>query len=150
MKPFLFTAIKTGRYTHEKKTRDIKEVKRLQEVEKLKAEGRYHGDQEAMVDVTDTAELERIVKHITDVHKQHTPHTPEFFAKLPQKEKEFLVRMFILLFLNYISYLFFGGGGEVFIVIFYGGGVKSSYIRLCTGWERGADFWHFRAYILCE
>ena len=99
MKPFLFTAIKTGRYTHEKKTRDIKEVKRLQEVEKLKAEGRYHGDQEAMVDVTDTAELERIVKHITDVHKQHTPHTPEFFAKLPQKEKEFLVRIdyFVLL-----------------------------------------------------
>ena len=39
------------------------------------------------------AELEAMVEHITEVHRQHTPHTAEFFAMLPQKEKEFLVRL---------------------------------------------------------
>ena len=107
---FVVAAIKTGRYTHEKKTRDIREVKRLQEVEKLKREGRYVDTATTTTatskrssaparlttpasspDVPDNAELEKIIKDITDVHMQHTPHTPEFFAKLPQKEKEFLV-----------------------------------------------------------
>lgn len=39
------------------------------------------------------SELEAMVEHITEVHRQHTPHTAEFFAMLPQKEKEFLVTL---------------------------------------------------------
>ena len=36
-------------------------------------------------------ELEKIIRCITLVHLQQTPHTPEFFEKLPQREKEFMV-----------------------------------------------------------
>lgn len=83
------TAIKTGRYTHQKKTKDIEEVKRLQLVEKMKADGQT-------VIETQEEELEKIIEHITTVHKQQTPHTPEFFEKLPEKEKEFMVWFFSL------------------------------------------------------
>ena len=122
---FVASAIKTGRYTHDKRTRDIKEVKRLQHVEKLRQGGfdpataphpgasperlspvpsieRRRSPKAAAarrVEPTETftksglsaAELDAMVEHITEVHRQHTPHTAEFFAMLPQKEKEFLV-----------------------------------------------------------
>ena len=126
---YFVVAIKTGRYTHEKRTRDIKEVKRLQHVEKLRQEGvdpsslpapchpvprvppRESSNErkkvskavaqqqraDAIGSLTSSglsvAELEAMVEHITEVHRQHTPHTAEFFAMLPQKEKEFLVRL---------------------------------------------------------
>ncbi|ELU17328.1 hypothetical protein CAPTEDRAFT_219555 [Capitella teleta] len=80
------TAIKTGRYTHEKKTKDIEEVKRLQHRQRLLRDGKLpvlpSNDRER--------ELEKIIRHITTIHMQQTPHTPEFFKKLPEKEKEFL------------------------------------------------------------
>ena len=41
-------------------------------------------------------ELEKIISHITQVHKQQTLHTPEFFEKLPEKEREFLVNSLLL------------------------------------------------------
>ena len=113
----LFTAIKTGRYTHEKKTKDIEEVKRLQVQLRLKAnksepmsisgeESQSLGSSPTSLSSRSSAspmslaspgspaseeELEQIIQHITSIHQQQTPHTPEFFAKLPEKEKEFLV-----------------------------------------------------------
>ena len=80
------TAIKTGRYTHEKKTRDIEEVKRLQSRAATINKGR------GLPETTQReAELERIIKHITAAHLAQTPHSPEFFQKLPEKEAEYLV-----------------------------------------------------------
>jgi len=80
-------AIKTGRYTHEKKTRDIQEVKRLQQQQKLLSEGKLPL---ICYDPLSPSKLEKIIQQITQVHVQQTPHTPEFFEKLPEKEKEFL------------------------------------------------------------
>ena len=87
----MFSAIKTGRYTHEKKTRDIEEVKRLQNREAVQNKARgiqSTADREA--------ELERIIKHITTAHLEQTPHSPEFFQKLPEKEAEYLVCAFVV------------------------------------------------------
>lgn len=80
-------AIKTGRYTHEKKTRDIEEVKRLQQQQRMQLDGTLV---QPMVENREQ-ELERIIRQITAVHLQQTPHTPEFFEKLPEREREFLV-----------------------------------------------------------
>lgn len=88
---FLYPAIKTGRYTHEKKTRDIQEVKRLQQQQKLLSEGKLPL---MCYDPLSPSKLEKIIQQITQVHVQQTPHTPEFFEKLPEKEKEFLVSDF--------------------------------------------------------
>lgn len=80
-------AIKTGRYTHEKKTKDIQEVKRLQLQQKLLSEGKLLP---AECHPMNKSKLESIVKNITQIHVLQTPHTPEFFDKLPDKEKEYL------------------------------------------------------------
>lgn len=62
-------------------------MKRLQHRERLLRDGKLpvlpSNDRER--------ELEKIIRHITTIHMQQTPHTPEFFKKLPEKEKEFLV-----------------------------------------------------------
>ena len=93
----VFTAIKTGRYTHAKKTKDIEEVKRLQLQEQMKRDGMRVLTPEDRVN-----DLEKIIRHITTVHQQQTPHTPEFFEKLPQKEKEFLVRKSVVKIISVI------------------------------------------------
>ena len=67
-------------------------MKRLQKREKMKAEGQI------VVETLDE-ELEKIIKHITSIHQQQTPHTPEFFEKLPEKEKEFLASLKVILFM---------------------------------------------------
>ena len=84
------SAIKTGRYTHEKKNRDIEEVKRLELQAKMKKEGKMMLTPEER-----EKELDRIIRHITTVHLQQTPHTPDFFEKLPEREAEFLVSIYI-------------------------------------------------------
>ena len=90
----ILSAIKTGRYTHEKKTRDIREVKQLQNREAVVQNGRpniYTPIRRVMDYVEHNDKLETIIKHITAVHLQQTPHTTEFFEKLPKKENDFLV-----------------------------------------------------------
>ena len=37
-------------------------------------------------------ELQKLIETITEVHLEQTPHTQEFYAKLPDKEAQFLVR----------------------------------------------------------
>jgi len=81
------SAIKTGRYTHEKKTKDIEEVKKLELQAKMKEEGKI-----LLTPEDRERELEKIISHITSVHLQQTPHTPEFFEKLPEREAKFLER----------------------------------------------------------
>ena len=97
----MFTAIKTGRYTHEKKTRDIEEVKRLQRREAVQNTKRGIQSPEDR-----EAELEKIIKHITAAHLQQTPHSPDFFQKLPQREAEYLVGV--------VWGMLIGGGGLSF------------------------------------
>ena len=87
-------AIKTGRYTHAKKTKDIQEVKRLQRKQLLREE---QTDSSQLLpcsvhsDVIDDETAEEILDKIMNVHRQQTPHTPEFFEKLSQKEQDYLV-----------------------------------------------------------
>lgn len=106
-------AIKTGRYTHEKKTKDIQEVKRLQQQQQRIQDG---GTCDVTTDVNDvTTEtcdvtscsalvvdetVERLIEEITLIHEQQTPHTREFFDRLPAKENEYVVS-YLLTLLTY-------------------------------------------------
>jgi len=94
-----FSAIKTGRYTHEKKTRDIEEVKRIVQ-HRLRAQAARkltvlsNADTVSLVNsmrpvkVLSVEEIEQIVRHITDAHLLQTKYILE---KLPEKEREYLV-----------------------------------------------------------
>ena len=82
----LLTAIKTGRYTHEKRTRDIEEVKKLEQRAKSKDDGSM-----LSLPAVRLRELDDMIEHITNVHLENTPHTPHFFATLPEREAKFLV-----------------------------------------------------------
>lgn len=91
-------AIKTGRYTHEKKTRDIEEVKRIVQ-HRLRAQAARkltvlsNADTVSLVNsmrpvkVLSVEEIEQIVRHITDAHLLQTKYILE---KLPEKEREYL------------------------------------------------------------
>ena len=46
---------------------------------------------ESTVDLSGETSMDRIIETICHLHNQQTPHTQEFFDKLPQKENEFLV-----------------------------------------------------------
>jgi hypothetical protein len=105
-------AIKTGRYTHEKKTKDIQEVKRLQLLQQRRLEeGGDTADNlltpldgdlaEPVVDMDITSDvvvpnvvtndvIEKLIEEITRIHEQQTPHTREFFDRLPAKENEYV------------------------------------------------------------
>ena len=76
-------------------------MKQLKKEEELSKNGRlsYYPIQHSTTSPEYNKKLEDIIKHITSVHLQQTPHTPEFFEKLPGKEKEFLVS-FCLLFVD--------------------------------------------------
>lgn len=83
-------AIKTGRYTHEKKTRDIEEVKRITE-QRLRAASMRTASNLVSTIKTGTAmsieEIECIVRRITDAHMTHSKHVLE---NLPEKERQFM------------------------------------------------------------
>ena len=83
--PFLlFTAIKTGRYTHEKRTRDIEEVKKLELQSKMKDDGTLaQSSEERNVD------LEKVIKSITEIHMEQIPQL--IMATVTKKEHEYLV-----------------------------------------------------------
>jgi hypothetical protein len=87
-------AIKTGRYTHEKKTKDIQEVKRLQRQQKLISEGKLpvcSSSSDLCSSISDDEDaMDAVVQQISQIHQQQTPHTQEFFEKLPDKEIEYL------------------------------------------------------------
>ena len=76
-------AIKTGRYTHEKRTKDIQEIKSIQQKQVLEKEAKHSIDR--------GQELEEMVDRIVKVHLQQTPLTEEFYEKLPKRQAKFLV-----------------------------------------------------------
>lgn len=89
-------AIKTGRYTHEKKTRDVEEVRRIVQ-QKLRAQAAAAALTESTtaslvtsmrpIRVISVEEIEKIVHSITEAHLIHTRYILE---KLPEKEREFM------------------------------------------------------------
>jgi len=109
----LVAAIKTGRYTHAKKAKDITEVKLLlaQQQEQEKARAESCQDSVASPICTELTsvragvvheglrvgsplavdDLEKIIEHITSVHLSQTPITPDFVAALPEREKHYMV-----------------------------------------------------------
>lgn len=137
--PVNCSAIKTGRYTHEKKTRDIQEVKRLQQMQLLQLQDQneghhfqHHIKADPAASDTDTvmgccgsqiaddvdsgildgassspasgacevtrrvadqsgSAMDHLIEKITRLHEQQTPHTREFFDRLPAKESEYVV-----------------------------------------------------------
>lgn len=110
-------AIKTGRYTHAKKAKDITEVKLLlaqqQEQQRARAES-CQDSRDSVASPISTEltsvqagmineglrvgsplavdDLEKIIEHITNVHLSQTPITPDFVAALPEREKRYMVR----------------------------------------------------------
>ena len=44
---------------------------------------------------TTSTDLEQIIQHITNVHLSQTPLTADFIAALPEREKQYFVRMMI-------------------------------------------------------
>ena len=108
-------AIKTGRYTHEKKTKDIEEVKRIQRGEPSPPLPPSPVEECARLAISRVAslphqpspsqppqpsqsstlsidELEEIVTRITDAHMQYSKHVLEI---LTEREKEFVVGRFV-------------------------------------------------------
>lgn|SRR6218665_3966647 len=103
-------AIKTGRYTHEKKAEDIKEVKRLEggeggsvvvvvpEVDSPRSSGSSMQTSpnpvtSSIARLTDE-ELQEIINSIVQSYCSSTPYNEEFFEMLPQRERNFLVSVF--------------------------------------------------------
>lgn len=89
-------AIKTGRYTHEKKAEDIKEVKRLEggvvmEVESPKSSTQTSPNpvSSSVTKLTDE-ELQAIIDSIVNSYRSTSPYNPEFFEMLPEREQNFL------------------------------------------------------------
>jgi hypothetical protein len=105
---FRSLAIKTGRYTHAKKARDIMEVKGLKEQTAVSPDPQ-HPDS----DIMDHSELHRvsrptaerrppsptlsademdeIIRQITAHHSRLNPWTPEVLSKQAESEKHYLV-----------------------------------------------------------
>jgi len=146
---FAAAAIKTGRYTHEKKTRDIQEVKRLQQLQLMQQHQDHqdyhhchqytnHLNSDSTLTDADTAfgdtslndeqefsapvelsselsemtslmkgdmgsAMDHFIVKITRLHEQQTPHTPEFFDRLPAKENEYVVSLILITFNYYIN-----------------------------------------------
>jgi hypothetical protein len=124
----LCPAIKTGRYTHEKKASNIMEVKQLEEqcrrfllspseLENMEQEDCIPDsvdtvdlpEQQPMTpcDIGGTAltpcELDAIIHHITEVHLKQTPLTPEFCETINYKVKVYLVSLIICILCNKIK-----------------------------------------------
>lgn len=90
-------AIKTGRYTHEKKAEDIKEVKRLEgsvvEVESPKPSNQTSPNPVSVSPVAKLTdeELQEIIDSIVNCYSATTPYSRQFFETLPERERNFLV-----------------------------------------------------------
>lgn len=74
-------ASKTGRYTLAKKNQNIREIKQLERTAFMK---------DAVWAARHLEETQALVTRLVAVHRRKLPFTPELFASIPQKEKEFL------------------------------------------------------------
>lgn len=88
----ILPAIRTGRYTHAKRARDIAEVKRLEKEEQLKQAGILH-----CTSLEKDQQYETLYVHLADSLASTSLYTEAFFTKLPQREAMYLVSCNILL-----------------------------------------------------
>ena len=87
-------AIKTGRYTHEKKTMNIKEVKQLEQAERAALPREPSPDMVALlsklpVQINEN-KYEKVIEHILAAYQEQTMHTVNFFANIKEKEATYL------------------------------------------------------------
>ena len=90
-----FAAIKTGRYTHEKKTKNIKEVKQLERARRAAIP-----PPEAAPDVVALLsklplqnKCEKVIEHILAAFQEHAVYTVNFFANIKEKEETYLASL---------------------------------------------------------
>ena len=87
-------AIKTGRYTHEKKTMNIKEVKQLEQAERAALPREPSPDMVALlsklpVQINEN-KYEKVIEHILAAYQEQTMHTVNFFTNIKEKEATYL------------------------------------------------------------
>lgn len=51
--------------------------------------------------------MDRLIQEITLIHEQQTPHTPEFFDRLPAKENEYVVSKTSSYLLSHFTRIYF-------------------------------------------
>lgn len=87
-------AIKTGRYTHEKKTKNIKEVKQLEQAERAAIPREPSPDMMALLSKLPLQisenKYEKVIEHILSAYQEQTMHTVDFFSNIREKEETYL------------------------------------------------------------
>ncbi|KAI0228749.1 Nuclear hormone receptor E75 [Lamellibrachia satsuma] len=88
------SAIKTGRYTHEKKTKNIKEVKQLEQAERAAIPREPSPDMMALLSKLPLQisenKYEKVIEHILAAYQEQTMHTVDFFSNIREKEETYL------------------------------------------------------------
>ena len=92
-----FAAIKIGRCTNERKSREIEEVKKLEmQVARSKDERKFVPNSPTDVTPMDTvvqhtAEMDKIIAQMMEVHLKSTPDNKMFYNDIHQNEEEYMV-----------------------------------------------------------
>ena len=82
---FTVPAIKIGRHTYEKKTKDIKEIKRMELQAMMTKDGTLADE------ISRQNELDKIINKITNMQIQTQPRSSQDFDKLLFSENQYLV-----------------------------------------------------------
>ena len=82
----LFVATQKGRYTYEKRTRDTKEL------QKLELQGWVSNNAYMLSKTERESQLDNIINHLTNTHLTHPSWTQDFFNEIATKEAEYVVR----------------------------------------------------------
>jgi hypothetical protein len=114
---FCSSAIKTGRYTHAKKARDILEVKALAEQPAVRPVSAlpelhktYNSEQQSARSITErelasselsTVEIDEVIQQLTAVYKRLNFWTPDVVAKQAEMEKLYLVSSHFIFNINW-------------------------------------------------
>ena len=80
---FDFSAIKTGRYTHAKRTRDIEELKRIEKKQKVE------DNTEKTQEKEDT--YKELLKQLAQAKNENPYYDSDFIDKLETRQKDFMV-----------------------------------------------------------
>ena len=87
MTTVFLTAIRTGRYTHAKRAKDIAEVKQLEKEEELKQAGLLQTTSQEK-----EFEYESLYKHLADAYASNCVYNSQFLETVPLSEAKYLVR----------------------------------------------------------
>ena len=93
-----FVAVKTGRYTHEKRTENIKEVKRLEQAHRAAAspeppEGALTSCSKLPLRITENIMYEEVINRILGAYQEHPFHPVNFFANMKHTEETFMASL---------------------------------------------------------